>query len=516
MRRQSHLYLRFSTRVDRATNARIHAIVRGLLDAQITGLVDVIPGYNTLLVEFDSRVISGNRIRALAKRFDETANGLDRGRRLALDVVYEGPDLADVAASAGLSVDEVVRRHSAPEYMVYAVGFTPGYPFLGDVDPTIRMPRLEAPRALVPAGSVAIADGQTGIYPLASPGGWRILGRTTERVYDPHRASPFLLEPGDRVRFVPVRAGVELSPPSPLILLPKSPSVPTFLVQRPGLLDLVLDSGRRLGGRFGLARSGPLDATSARIATGLVGNRRDDPLLEINVFGPILETLRDTVVAVTGVGVVPHVDGTPVRPYRSFLVKRGQVLTFPPGPVGRRGYLAIAGGIASDRFFGSASVDARGLIGRALTAGDVVGVAGLRTPRVGFSFAPYCRNAQMLPLRLLPGPQYDAGLVTAMCEGPLRIERSDRMGVRLSCVQAQGGGVTSEGNPLGAVQLTSDGHPIILLNDRGTMGGYTKPAIVDPRDLSRLAQARDGEWVVFLAPRQRGSIVRALSDSQLT
>jgi len=498
MQWQSQLYFRFSTQIDWATNARVQAVVRALLHAQLPGLVDVIPGYNTILIEFDPSIISGTRVKTLVDRLGEVSGGSEGGRQLALDVVYDGPDLADIAVTAGLSVEEVVRRHSAPEYLVYAVGFTPGFPFLGDVDPAIRMPRLGAPRALVQAGSVGIADGQTGIYPLASPGGWRILGRTNERVYDPHRDMPFLLEPGDRVRFVPAQAGNQPLPPSPLDLLPENPDHPAFRVQKPGLLDLVLDEGRRLVGRFGLARSGPLDATSARIATGLVANQFGDPLLEINVVGPTLEALRDVIVAFTGAGVVPHLAGLPVEAYRSFLVKKGQVLTFPPGPVGRRGYLAIAGGIESARFFGSASVDARGLIGQALAAGDVIGVATPRMPRAGFSFYPYRSELRVMSLRLLPGPQFDAGLVSALCERPLRIESSNRMGVRLSGIPAQGGGVTSEGNPLGAVQLTSDGHPIILLNDRGTMGGYTKPAIVDSRDLARLAQARDGNWVILV------------------
>lgn len=484
--------------MDRAANARVHAVARGLLGADLPGLVDVIPGYNTLLVEYEPSLVSASRVRSAAEQYADSNGGTPTGRSLALDVIYDGPDLNDVAIASNISVDEVIRRHSAPEYLVYAVGFTPGFPFMGDVDESIRMPRLGVPRALVPAGSVAIADGQSGIYPLASPGGWRILGRTTESAYDPRRTKPFLLEPGDTVRFVPTQDGVEAPPPVTLELLPEDPPYPTFLVKKAGLLDLVLDQGRHLVGRYGLARSGPIDASSARIASGLVGNLPADPVLEINVLGPVLEALRDVVVAFAGSGVDPHVDGVPTARYRSFLVKRGEVLTFPPARAGRRGYLALAGGIASAKFLGSASVDARGLIGRPLAAGDVLGVAIPRTPLPGFSFEPYRRESSVIPLRVVPGPQFDADLVAALCERPLRIEQSDRMGVRLSPVAAQGSGVTSEGNPLGAVQLTGSGHPIVLLNDRGTMGGYMKPAIVVPRDLARLAQARDGAWVRFI------------------
>src|SRR5690606_16368644 len=99
------------------------------------------------------------------------------GKLVTVDTVYDGPDLADLAAASGMSTDEAVRRHSGTDYLAYAVGYTPGFAFLGDVDPTIRRPRLGKPRALVPAGSVGIADGQTGIYPLDAPGGWNLIGR---------------------------------------------------------------------------------------------------------------------------------------------------------------------------------------------------------------------------------------------------------------------------------------------------------------------------------------------------
>ncbi len=322
-------------------------------------------------------------------------------------------------------------------------------------------------------------------------------------IYDPHREQPYLIEPGDRVRFVSVRSGAELPLLHPLDLLPEQPRYPAFRVLKPGLLDLIVDQGRYMVGRLGFARSGPLDAVSARIASGLLANRPSDPLLEINVLGPTLEALSDVVVAVAGAGVSFMVDSSPAKPYASTLIRRGQLLTFPPSASGTRSYLAVAGGFESARFLGSASVDIRGLVGRPLQAGNVLGVQEPRTPRSGFSFTPYSRATKTLRLRLLPGPQYDRDTVAALASLPLRIEHSDRMGVRLSTSQAVGSGVISEGNPLGAVQLTADGQPLILLNDRGTMGGYTKPAIVDPRDLPRLAQARDGTWVTFVVAVDR-------------
>lgn len=458
----------------------------------------MVPGYDTLLVEFDPSLIGAAAVRRAVAASRDGTSGEGTARTVRLDTVYDGPDLDEVARRAGLSVPEVVRRHAARDYFVYAVGFTPGFPFMGDVDPTIRTPRLDEPRKRVPAGSVGIADAQTGVYPMASPGGWRLVGRTASQIYDPRRQEPFLLEPGDTVRFVPVETAPGTEEARPIELLSEEPRAPAFVVHEPGLLDLVLDAGRPMVGRYGLARSGPLDRVVARLANALVGNAPGTPLLEMSVLGPALEAQRDVIVAFAGGGVEPRLDGAAVQPYRSVLVRRGSQLEFPPAGAGRSGYLALAGGIEAESFMGSVCVDMRGKVGRPLREGDVIGTAHAATPRHGFAFSPYRRHERTLRIRLVPGPQFDAGSMRALTERPLRIESSDRMGIRLSPTTARGTGIRSEGNPLGAVQLTSDGHPIVLLNDRGTMGGYTKPAIVHPNDLPRLVQARDGAWVKFV------------------
>jgi len=503
MRTLSQLYLKLAERPDPDVNARAVSASARLLAEKLAGVTDVIPGYTTVLVEFDPRVVSRQRLAArVAELTAEGARASAPTRTVTLSVVYDGPDLEEVAVAAGLDPAEVAKRHASVRYRAYAAGFTPGFAYLGAVDSTIRMPRRKRPRAHVPAGSVGIADDQTGVYPLASPGGWNLIGRTVEAVYDPARPRPALIEPGDHVTFSPVTNGPRAPAPGPLELLPTEPAYPTFQVHVPGMLDLIVDAGRYLAGRLGFARGGPLDPVSARIANGLVGNQPTAPALEINYLGPTLEVMRACVIAFAGAGVRLRIDGADAQPYVTTYVQPGQVLTFPPAPEGVRGYLAVAGGFESARFMGSASVDVRGLIGRPLGAGDVLGVAELRLPRAGFEFVPYRRYPRTLRLRLLPGPQYDPGLVAALTAGPVPVQHSDRMGVRLGPVSASGFGVPSEGNPLGAVQLTAGGDPMILLNDRGTMGGYAKPAVVDPRDLPRLAQARDGTLVRLLAPKR--------------
>jgi KipI family sensor histidine kinase inhibitor len=141
------------------------------------------------------------------RKVTELANGLDRvegeaGRLVEIPTLYEGPDLAETAERSKLSVAELIAVHSGREYLAFFLGFLPGFAYCGVLDPRIVAPRLTRPRERVPAGSVAIADGQTSVYPFDSPGGWRLIGRTDVRVFDSTREPPALIRPGDRVRFV--------------------------------------------------------------------------------------------------------------------------------------------------------------------------------------------------------------------------------------------------------------------------------------------------------------------------
>lgn len=198
--------------IDPALNARVHRLARAVREALGDEVVEVVPSYRSLLVVFDplrlARAVLQARVAELAPPSD--AEGEARAARLVtIPVCYggeHGPDLAGVAAHAGLPEAEVVRLHAASSYLVYMLGFTPGFPYLGGLDPRLATPRLATPRTEVPAGAVAIGGAQTGIYPVASPGGWRLVGRTPLRLFDPGAPSPFLLAPGDRVRFRPVDA----------------------------------------------------------------------------------------------------------------------------------------------------------------------------------------------------------------------------------------------------------------------------------------------------------------------
>jgi KipI family sensor histidine kinase inhibitor len=181
----------------------VHRLVAELHGSAPAGVVDVVPGWDTVLVV--GAPGSGRELDALAadlptRRLPEPP--AEQRPLVEIDVVYDGPDLADVARLTGLGVDEVVARHTAPTYTVAFLGFAPGFPYLVGLDPALRVPRLDTPRTAVPAGSVGIAGEQTGVYPRETPGGWRIVGRTSAALFAADRDPPALLAAGDLLRFV--------------------------------------------------------------------------------------------------------------------------------------------------------------------------------------------------------------------------------------------------------------------------------------------------------------------------
>jgi KipI family sensor histidine kinase inhibitor len=172
------------------------------------GISNLTPGADSLLIEFDPLATNGDELGAMLQRLlntTESATG-PRRRLRRVPIVYDGPDLADVAARVGLAPAVVATKHQSVEYTVRFIGFAPGFPYLGDLPAELALPRRTTPRERVPAGSVAIAERQTGVYPRASPGGWHLIGRTPIELFDPRRDPPAYFAPGDRVRLFAITA----------------------------------------------------------------------------------------------------------------------------------------------------------------------------------------------------------------------------------------------------------------------------------------------------------------------
>ena len=184
---------------------QVEAAHRSLLAQPPPGVLELVPAARTLLVRYDPAVFSADRLAVPLAADEDTATGA-RSPLVTVPVVYDGPDLEELSARTGLSVAELVHRHTAPEYRTAFCGFSPGFGYLTGLDPALRLPRRATPRTRVPAGSVAIADEFTGVYPSAGPGGWHLLGRTDAVLWDLERDPPALLAPGTRVRFAPADA----------------------------------------------------------------------------------------------------------------------------------------------------------------------------------------------------------------------------------------------------------------------------------------------------------------------
>ena len=206
----SSLLVQLGDEIDLTVNRRVHALASLIEASSIKGIIETVPGYVTLLVHYDPSVFSfteiKNHLRAEILQMEEIASR--KPRRVEVPVRYGGeygPDLEFVALHCDLQVEDVIRIHTERTYTIFMMGFTPGFPYMGKLDDAIITPRLEAPRTRVPAGTVAIAGSQTGIYSIDSPGGWQLIGWTPLKLFEPESDIPFLFSPGDEVKFIKER-----------------------------------------------------------------------------------------------------------------------------------------------------------------------------------------------------------------------------------------------------------------------------------------------------------------------
>ena len=216
------LMVEFGQRVDPQINQSVHALANHLLAHPIAGVTDVVPAFTTVAVHYRPEAIAADaaaggddprlphqRLRAtLESLLAAGYAGAQRApREVRIPVCYGGefgPDLEEVAATCGMSADEVIARHVASPHVVYMLGFAPGFPYMGGLDPALAMPRRSTPRVRIPAGTVAIAREQSAVYTLETPGGWNLIGCTPLALFTPRADPPTLLHPGDRIRFEPI------------------------------------------------------------------------------------------------------------------------------------------------------------------------------------------------------------------------------------------------------------------------------------------------------------------------
>jgi KipI family sensor histidine kinase inhibitor len=203
------LLLEFGDEIAQEINEKVRRMALAVRSEAVPGIAEIVPTYRSLLVLYDPMILS---VIDLKKKLESIEEGLQQSpfpepRLTRIPVVYggkHGPDLDSVAEYHRSMPDEIVRRHCSRTYLIYLIGFMPGFPYMGELPEGLVTPRLKTPRLFVPAGSVAIAQKQTGIYPMNSPGGWQILGRTPVKMFDPAKDPPAYLRMGDRVQFYPI------------------------------------------------------------------------------------------------------------------------------------------------------------------------------------------------------------------------------------------------------------------------------------------------------------------------
>lgn len=203
------IFVEFGDAIEPQLNHRVRHLMLAVQRAEIPGIIETVPTYRSLLVYFEPLTISPKKLRGTLYSLvqERKESELPKPRIIEIPAVYGGeygPDLEFVAEYNHLSVSEVIRIHTGNSYLIYMIGFMPGFSYLGGMSPKIATPRLDTPRARIPAGSVGIAGSQTGIYPAESPGGWRLIGRTPLKLFDPNREPPALFRAGDYLIFTSV------------------------------------------------------------------------------------------------------------------------------------------------------------------------------------------------------------------------------------------------------------------------------------------------------------------------
>ena len=483
-----------------AANQAARAVADGLSRESPAWLLDAIPAARTLLVLFDPDRLAHVEVEKVLSRAS-AAPPQAPARTIRLPTCYggeAGPDLEELAKAAGLGASELVRLHANAEHRVAFLGFAPGFPYMRGTPPELSLPRLATPRVRVPARSVAVADGYTGIYPEESPGGWRLIGRVAATLFDPAGTPPSLLLPGDRALFDPIGpaelAAFEAARRGEKSAAP--PVEPILRVDKPGAFTVVQGGPRHGLGALGVIAGGAMDLASLAVANDLAGNPAFTGALEAAVTGPELLLLADTTFAVPGALAQTRLDGNLVAgpgPHRG---KKGARLSVGPIRGGFRAYLAFAGGLA---------LPALGAPSRPLRSGDLVGRA--QEPASRPFAAPrriHVPREGAIELRALPGPQWDFFTIEGretFFSAPFRATtQSDRRGMRLDGPQlelSRPSDIPPEGTAPGSVQVPGAGLPIILGPDRPVTGGYAKIATIISADLPLLAQARPGTMIRF-------------------
>lgn len=204
------LVIEYGDTISQQINDKVRAMTIAIEENKLKGIIEVVPTYRSLIVHYNPFDIDYDSLIKSLKELEDKMSKIELPDTIVIEIPTAyggeyGPDIENVAKSNALSIEEVIEIHTSKEYRIYMLGFTPGFPYLGGMDERISTPRLKSPRTKINGGSVGIAGNQTGIYPIDSPGGWQLIGRTPLKLYDPYREKPILLKSGDYIKFVEIK-----------------------------------------------------------------------------------------------------------------------------------------------------------------------------------------------------------------------------------------------------------------------------------------------------------------------
>ncbi|TWD51073.1 KipI family sensor histidine kinase inhibitor [Agrobacterium vitis] len=470
------------------------ALFASLQANPVAGILDMVPAARTLMIRYQQELISAEALAQEISTRDLSAKLKPSDHLVEIPVTYDGEDLGDVAELTGLSIEEVIRRHTESTFTVAFCGFAPGFGYLVGGDPALHVPRRKSPRTRIPAGAVALAGNFSGVYPQASPGGWQIIGVTPLKMWDLSRDPPALFQPGNQVRFSDMAKSAkvyDLPTDTSAISAATAVDAPHFKVLAAPMPAVFQDLGRFGQTGQGVSASGALDQSALKSANRVVGNPVGNACLEITLGGFSFESAARAVIAFTGAPCPISIRDSKGRvleasPYQTIALEAGDIVTLGQPTAGMRSYLAVRGGFKVNPVLGSAATDTLAVVGPdPVTIGTVLALAEHTTNLTSVSLTEAPAFAlptagDVVTLDVVLGPRTDwfteKGLSTLTEQLWQVTPQSSRVGIRLSGDVAlerfDSKELPSEGTATGAIQVPHSGQPVLFLADHPLTGGY--------------------------------------------
>ncbi|QWD63628.1 5-oxoprolinase/urea amidolyase family protein [Polynucleobacter sp. MWH-UH2A] len=514
----------------------IHALSKTLFANQPAWAAEIVPGLDSLVIQLQCTTENpkATREQALAdlkkigEQFEKQKNRKTSPNKIhRIQVCYHpdvGLDLPAIAKACKLSIEEVIRLHKKSLYTADILGFMPGFAYFSGLNPELRLPRLASPRPAVPKGSVAIAELQTAIYPRVTPGGWNIIGRSPNKLFDIDNNPPGLFMAGDQMQIEEIsldqfhRLDQVNAPKDVIRSLEQNKSTASIEILQAGTFSTIQDDPRSGLSHWAVGPGGACDTASLHLANALVGNPPNTAAIEMTSTGPTLLFSEATCVAWVGASCDGIVNGQRIPGNRPAWIPKGGTIKFSPLSPGFRAILAIGGGLDLPETLGRFGSHISADIGpKRLEKGNLLPLANPKAPlKSAFLKAlhkeddlpsypkwqirsPFLPTSPITQIRCLAGPHLSllGAKEREMFWSTIWTvsNQSNRMGVRLQGdfkVKKDLPNIPSQAITFGTVQFPPSHEPIVMLAEHQTTGGYPRLAEVIRSDLIKLAQAKPG------------------------